>query len=131
MIPMQLEDAMAVAALEAQLFPSNNLNETSIKLEIQTGEGWVVKEDGEVVAYLLGRWGDGMFDVLRLGVIPECRGRKLGSRLLDHVLQRYLPHPTILTVEKTNQLALDMYLKRGFKIVGELSGTSWVLRRTH
>jgi len=47
----------------------------------RTGRGWVVEEDGEIVAFAIGNAGDG--NIWALFVDPRAQGRGHGSRLHD------------------------------------------------
>ncbi len=57
-----------------------------------------------------------------IGVNSAMQGRGVGSRLLDFLIEKYVREQggTIgLLVEKTNPDAKRLYLKKGFKMVGE------------
>lgn len=56
--------------------------------------------------------------ILAIDVSKKYRGRKVGSQLLKKAIEN---EGYILTVRKTNKIAIDMYLKNGFKIYGENS----------
>lgn len=121
------EDIPALVFLEAQLFPDNNLNETTLRNEFEIGECWVIEEEDEVVGYSLSRTVDGLTDLLRLGVKETSQSHGYGSQLLERVL---LDHsPVMLTVRKDNERAMKLYFRYGFRIVGSLSDGGWVLRR--
>lgn len=70
-------------------------------------------EGGEPVAYA--HVDDGW---VGLCVLPTYQGRGYGSLLLDLVISSSTT-PLRLTVDKTNVVALDMYIRRGFTCVRE------------
>lgn len=120
-------DAEHIAHLEAELFPDNNMNEVTISKELSVGLGWVAY-DGILVGYLLAHRDGDLLDIIRLGVGPGYQGMGIGRSLLDQVLKQ--TGTAMLTVKKTNQVAMKLYLQRGFKIVGHLAGdTGWVMKR--
>ena len=122
---LQERDAEEISLLETALFPDNCLNERTLGLEILNGEGWGIRDDGKLVAYLFGRHDGNLFDILRLGVATSHRRRGLGQMLLTKALSS-VGH-TMLTVKKSNKVALDLYASNGFLITGELDRESWVM----
>jgi len=67
---------------------------------------------------------------LSVAVLPEYRGRGIGTRLLIHLLQAVsIHHPSVsLSVEAGNP-ASRLYRRLGFEIVST-SGTSLLMRKT-
>lgn len=58
-------------------------------------------------------------EIVKLGVISQCRRQKIGSKLLDYTLE-YSAHigsevALHLEVSHNNHAALELYRKRGFK----------------
>lgn len=112
--------------LEAVLFPHNALGERLLAQEIELGLAWVV--GAPAYGYVLTRDDGYIVDVTRLGVAPAQQGRGVGSRLLKAALQ--LGRDTMLTVEKWNTRALNLYRRSGFIIVGSLvTSDAWVMKR--
>ena len=67
---------------------------------------------------------DGEYYIDSLGVNPNHQGKGIGSKLLHFVIEKYVNqnHETLgLLVEEGNPLAKNLYLKLGFKVVGEKS----------
>lgn len=119
-------DADEVARLDAILFPENCFNERTLATEIALGFGWVIYDGVDLVGYALVRDDNLFLDVTRLGVHPDFRRRHLGTELIKKVLSK--GRDTILTVREGNVVALRMYLKHGFELVGRLQqGEGWVL----
>lgn len=120
-----LEDSEAIEALEGLLF-DNAFGTKTIEAELKHGQGFVIEQDGELVAYLLARRDNDLVDITRLGVHPQHQRRGHGSRLLRKALG--LAHNAMLTVRKHNEPALQLYLQTGFQIVAH-TPASWLLGR--
>lgn len=121
-------DADEVARLDAVLFPENCFNEHTLAREIAIGSGWVIYNGMELVGYVLVRDDDLYLDIIRLGVHPDFQRQHLGSAMLKKVLEKN--RATMLTVREGNDIALRLYLKYGFQLVGRLhNGLGWVLLR--
>ncbi|HEX2051497.1 MAG TPA: GNAT family N-acetyltransferase [Actinomycetota bacterium] len=68
---------------------------------------------------LAARWLENCFEFVELAVVPEARGRGVGGRLHDALLEE-LPHSTaILSTQQANDVALALYRERGWEIVLE------------
>lgn len=120
-------DAFELARLEADLFEESMLR-SELEAEITHGFGWLVEHEHELVGYILVRDDKYILDITRFGVRTEHQGKGVGTALLSHVLRTM--RPVMLTVDEANQVALRMYLKHGFQIVGKLPHNScWVMRR--
>jgi ribosomal protein S18 acetylase RimI-like enzyme len=128
MEPLKPEDADELAELEMWLFGDTCMNETSLRAEIEAGEGLCMRDDdGKIIAYILCRQTNHWFDVLRVGVTPKHQKQGLGSKLFDEMISERCA--SMLTVKKTNTPALKLYLSRGFVISGELNEDAWVMTR--
>jgi ribosomal protein S18 acetylase RimI-like enzyme len=123
-------DAYAISELEMMLFPDNCMNEYTLDREIQAGTGFVIYDGQKLIGYMLVRCDpeDEVLDLLRLGIHTDYQRRGLGKRLLNELDQKDLKD-FMLTVKKSNIVALRLYSSRGFQIVGELE-SSWIMRRT-
>jgi ribosomal protein S18 acetylase RimI-like enzyme len=121
-------DAQAIAELDQELFPDNNMNWKTVESVVGRGRGFVIYRDGQLIGYLLAQKDptEALADILRLGIRPghQCKG--LGSQLLKEALEAF--DDVILTVRKDNR-ALRFYLRHGFRIIGHLD-QSWVMRST-
>lgn len=119
-------DLDGISEIEQLFFP-NSMSPRQLELELAAGGIIIEKEgDGPVCGYAIYRQEDGLLDLLRLGVHPEHQGRKIGSRILQRLLET--EEHAILTVGKANERALRLYLKFGFQITGHLSHeASWVM----
>lgn len=116
-----------MADLERLIFPDNCMNEKTLENELEIGKCYLQEMAEGIAAYALVRQDAGILDILRFGVHPDYRRKGLGSKLLGMVLKE--GKPTMLTVKRDNEHALDMYLRHGFAIVGYLAGDKgWVMR---
>lgn len=120
-----LADADELAELDMLLFPAYCLNEQSIRIEIAVGTGWVIREREKIVAYALVRKDGPLLDITRLGVHPHYQRRGFGSQLLARV--KHGGCRVMLTVLRENRDALRLYLRKGFRIVGDLTSGGWVM----
>jgi ribosomal protein S18 acetylase RimI-like enzyme len=120
------DDIPVLVDIEQRLFPLNAMNDTMLERELAVGGGLVV---GTVpCAYALLRDDGVRLDITRLGVVPEHQRKGFGELLLAHVVAR--GRRTMLTVAKSNRVALRLYLRHGFEVVGELTeAAAWLMER--
>ncbi len=120
-------DADRLAVLEHELF-EESLTVSALQAEIAAGFGWLIENNLGLQSYILVRDDSHILDITRFGTRTEYQGQGLGTQLLSHVLRTI--RPVMLTVDTENIVALRMYLKHGFQIVGQLPHEqNWVLRR--
>lgn len=130
---MNSEDIPRILELEDRLF-DNALAETQLLRELEVGYGKVFCKDGasdRPIGYMLVRPDRDVLDLTRLAVDPAAQGTGVGTLLLQSLYRdaQNMQRDVILTVLKNNRNALRLYLKHGFRVVGNLSGCAWVLRR--
>ena len=84
----------------------------------------------------------GMCDIIKSVYVPNAielwgfrirenmRGKGYGQQFLCEIIQEFNNQTIVLFVEKTNERALHIYHKLGFKIVGEYRGGdyAWEMR---
>jgi len=122
-----LADAEELAKLEAELF-EEHLCANAICAEITAGFGYLIDDEQGLKSYILVRDDHYILDITRFGTRTEHQGRGYGIELLAHVLRTL--RPVMLTVDGENTVAMRLYLKHGFRLVGQLPcEQSWVLRR--
>ncbi len=119
-------DASEIAAAEALCF-SDPWSERDVLGYVATEGGmvFVAKQDGKVIAYLLGRLIAPEAEIYRIAVLPEERRRGVGYRLLDFVMktERGRGLDTVfLEVRSQNTAALNLYSAYGFRRVGFRKG---------
>lgn len=126
------EDADDIARLDMQLFPEDCFNERTIANELAADLSWVVREDDELAGYAIVRPDGDVVDLLRLGVRPKYRRQGWGWGLLK-LVSATCRRPVMLTVRKNNRVAIRLYLRARFEIVGQLEAygeQSWVMLLT-
>lgn len=112
-----------IEELEYLLF-DNGLNATSLEQEFKSGSRIWMAGRLRIEGYMLIRESHGMADILRLGVRPSCQRLGIGTSLLKEAKATF--RTLMLSVRKTNVVALGLYSSFGFQIVGDL-GESWVM----
>ena len=122
-----IEDALELAELENVIFPENCFNEVTLAKEIEAGICWVHQPGSCILGYLLARKDGNLLDVLRLGVHPEHQNTGIGTALLEESIRE--AESSMLTVKKVNLVAMRLYHRYGFRIVGELQEGGWVMKR--
>jgi ribosomal protein S18 acetylase RimI-like enzyme len=117
------EMAEEISALDEALF-DNGFNERTIRREIESGGGWVIGDP--IVGYALTQRDRDLLDLTRLGVAPDTQGKGFGSKLLQAVIEQ---HPKVfLTVKKNNRVAIRLYQRHGFRIIGQHSDApAWLM----
>lgn len=125
--PISSLDSLSIASLDSKLFPNNCFNETTLRREIELGEGWVAWDNDLLVAYLLARKTGDLLDILRLGVCGSKQRHGIGTELLKRTFDN---NKVMLCVRKTNKQAMKLYRRHDFEIVGVLNA-SWVMVRSH
>jgi ribosomal protein S18 acetylase RimI-like enzyme len=119
------DDAETIAAMEMEIFPDSCFNETTIRHELEIGQGWLAGRPA--LGYVLVRVEGTLADITRLGVRPECQGGGTGSALLRQALS--VCSTAMLTVRKHNKRAIQLYQRYGFRIVGSFESGSWIMIR--
>ncbi len=118
---MQPSDVPAVGTLEAQTyaFPwSENIFRDCLRAGYYC---CVVQTEGEIVGYGVLSAGAGEAHVLNICVAEADRGRGLGSRLLEHLIDHARSigaREVYLEVRPSNTVAIHLYRARGFSQVG-------------
>ena len=113
--------------LENLLF-DNPFNATTLENEHNSGaEVLVVGKRGVVHGYMVTQYDGDTTDLLRLAVAPMYQGEGIGSRLLRICVSKCAT--TILHVRKVNKKALELYKRKGFRVVGTTK-KSWVMKLT-
>jgi [ribosomal protein S18]-alanine N-acetyltransferase len=123
---MQNDDIETVADLDKQCFPTP-WTAAAYYTEVQNPSAYyvVARNENRIVGYA-GMWL--IMDeahITTIGVAPELRGRKIGERVLVHILEeathRGIRRAT-LEVRRHNLIAQGLYEKYGFKVVAVRKG---------
>lgn len=84
---------------------------------------YVAEFNGEVIGYIVARVEGFKVHIVSLAVDPKHRGRGIGGKLMDVVLEEALnlkAETVELEVSTRNNVAVNLYLRKGFKIIEEL-----------
>ncbi|WP_341501358.1 GNAT family N-acetyltransferase/peptidase C39 family protein [Gallaecimonas sp. GXIMD4217] len=116
------DDIPALDALERRCFTSDRIERRQWRHLIREahGEVWLIAERGQLLAsaVLLFKSGASLARLYSLAVAPEARGRGLARRLLAKLEARCLAEGVAalrLEVANSNQAAIDLYQKAGFR----------------
>ena len=131
-LPATLNDVADICDLEYQTFPNDSFNETTIANQLLVGGGVIASSPKGSIGYALLGYDNGLTDILRLGVSKQWRRMGVGTKLLKSVQDKH--RCSMLCVRQDNWAALLLYMKLGFKIIGEYAQTptakSWVMLKT-
>lgn len=123
---MRSEDAETVAELDKKCFPTPwSLSAYLTEVHNPSGYYIVAWVDGRIVGYA-GMWL--IMDeahITTIGVDPGFRGRKIGERMLVHLLQEAIhrgARRSTLEVRRTNAVAQNLYAKYNFHTVAVRKG---------
>ena len=125
---MEVGDIPRVVELERASFGSPwNAGTFARILESEHVEIWVVEEPDAptLIAYAVLWCVSDQGELANIAVAPEARGRGLGGRLLDWILQVALGRGVetlYLEVRESNAAARGLYESRGFREAGRRRG---------
>ena len=72
------------------------------------------------------------FEIWNLEVVERYRNKGYGTRMLTEFLSQFSSDkPLVLYVYKSNDIAIRLYEKVGFKIIGECSFTKYAYEMQH
>lgn len=123
---MQIEDVETVAELDKKCFPTP-WSVSAYLTEVHNSSAYyVVARVNEKIVGYAGMWL--IMDeahITTIGVDPEFRGRKIGERILVHLLDEAIHRSArrvSLEVRKSNEIAQNLYRKYLFHIVAVRKG---------
>lgn len=114
------EDMSEVLSIEHKCFPDPYPLSLLNRLHSMHPDGFLVAEvGGKVAGYIIGamRWGP-TGHILAIGVDPTCRRQKIGSALVEKMVERFVRRGAKivrLEARKSNSVAQQFYHKLGFK----------------
>jgi len=123
--PIQDADMPTIAKVDLSAFGQfwHNTQNTLEKARLQCASATVAEdESGAIIGYQLSTKNPLGAHLARLGVLPEAKGRGIGSALVSHLIQSFGPNQlTRLSVntQADNIASLSLYKKLGFFRTGE------------
>ena len=116
------DDATAIAEMEEKIFgdPFSKKDIFSY-ICLDTGMCFSALDDGEVIAYIIGRKIPPEGEIYRIAVREDKRQRGIGYRLLSYALKTELGsgvETVFLEVRSKNAAARALYTAYGFKEIG-------------
>ena len=116
------DDATAIAEMEQNIFGDPwSKKDIFSYLCSETGMCFSALQDGEVIAYLIGRKIPPEGEIYRIAVREDKRQRGIGYRLLSYALKTELRagvETVFLEVRSKNEPAIALYKAYGFKESG-------------
>lgn len=121
--PMEEKHISFIADLEKECF-AEPWGEDSLKDELtnETARFYVIENQGEVQGYIGANNICGEVYITNVGVNTGARGKGYGKRLVNHlIVQSQFEDALFVTLEvrKSNENAIALYEKCGFKKIGE------------
>ncbi|MEQ8387189.1 MAG: ribosomal protein S18-alanine N-acetyltransferase [Alphaproteobacteria bacterium] len=94
-------------------------------LALRGGTGFLLRDGGRPAGFILARCVGGEADIISLAILPECRGRGLGTFMMEAFCAA-MPGAGIsrivLEVNEHNIAARNLYRRAGFRQVGRRPG---------
>jgi ribosomal-protein-alanine N-acetyltransferase len=87
--------------------------------------GLVAEKKSGIIGYLIARVVEDEGEILNIAVAPESRRKGIGARLLESALDGLKSRgvrSVFLEVRVSNQAAINLYLAKGFRPVGQRHG---------
>ncbi len=115
------EDVQTISEIEKMIF-SDPWNERSLLESIESDHEiiFVAKLDDKIIGYVIASFVFDEANINRIAVLPEYRGRKTGTFLLNE-LEKHLSQTEVfnLEVRESNIYAINMYTDKGYETVGK------------
>ena len=120
---MQESDIKEIADLEKECF-SEPWSEASLRDELtnETARFYVLRDDEKLLGYIGSNNICNEVYITNVAVNENCRGKGYGKILVNHLIkQSELENAFFITLEvrKSNENAIALYEKCGFKLIGE------------
>ena len=94
-------------------FPPQGVLDNPALLRMFNSSQIVVYDDGKPRGFV----GSHNGRIAWLYVHPESRGQKIGQKLIDFMLSELKEDCIGISVIKSNKIALDLYVRRGFRVI--------------
>ncbi|MDO4257904.1 MAG: ribosomal protein S18-alanine N-acetyltransferase [Actinomycetaceae bacterium] len=127
MEPLSIDDLDAVAALETAIFPEDPWSRGMVSEELRSRARHYVglrAGGGDLIAYAGVALGPDA-EIMTIGVLPDWRGRGLGTLLLRDLItaaREAGAERIFLEVRASNESAQRLYEREGFTRIGQIRG---------
>ena len=120
---MTESDIAGIAELEKKCF-SEPWSETSLRDELtnETARFYVLRDSKRLLGYIGANNVCNEVYITNVAVSEECRGKGYGQKLVNHLIKQSETERAFfitLEVRKSNENAIKLYEKCGFKFIGE------------
>ncbi len=114
-----LGDLRIIKDLEKKCFKSNYFLDKEIDdmYAMELYSFWGIWSEGRLVGYIILLNSIDVYEVIKVGVLKEERGKGLGEILLNEILKK-VELNIILEVRESNKSARRLYEKIGFESIG-------------
>jgi [ribosomal protein S18]-alanine N-acetyltransferase len=119
--PLSYSDLPAVAVIERRAFPTPwSIAMFVLELSKPTGVCLAALRDEQLVGYTICSRYDTVWHVMNIAVDPDSRRQRIASALLAELYTRAADADARFTLEvrRSNQAAIDLYQRDGFRIAG-------------
>ena len=72
--------------------------------------------DDKIVAFLVLKEDDTNVHIMSIGVLEKYRKLKIGTELINKIKINFLNKSISLNVQESNEVAINFYIKNGFKV---------------
>jgi len=122
--PMLMKDIKAVRDVDSLAFdPIWQISEEMLRIAFnQAAYATLVEIDDEIIAYQISTYSSSGAHIARLAVKPMYQGKRVGSGLINDVIQQFLQRGIrriTVNTQIDNDSAVSIYSKTGFKRTGE------------
>ena len=124
-----VDDQPAIDRAEQEIFGADAWSTDTVLAELKHPLSWyLIAEEGDKFAGYAGLRSAGprgQGDIQTLAVVHEFRGRGVGGKLLDGLLERARHDQLLevfLEVRADNEVAQELYLSRGFREIARRPG---------
>ena len=117
-----LSDLSAIQAVEDDNFTAEDfgLSKSSLRYHLKKNRIYVAEVDGQIVGYILWLERKNYFRLYSLAILKSFQSQGFGKALLDYSMKILNNNNLSLEVKSTNQKAIALYEKMGFKKVKTL-----------
>lgn len=121
MIEVNIKDTVLLyelASLETEIFPESSYSLQSLKEMSLKDEYKIIVFNKTIDGYLILHDSYDLYEIMKIGVRKELRGKKIGYKLIKFYLENF-DKTLFLEVRESNEIARQFYEKIGFINVGK------------